>query len=144
LRKAMKESGVDWLGHVPRRFLPDVMRRHDVALVLSRSQEPFGLVVLESMASGLAVIASHRGGLGEACGGAAMVVEPEDLSAVAALLDRLSKDPAELNRWRARSLERTRTASWSDTAKVLCRAVGASPHAVDYGKGLVGALEERR
>lgn len=144
LRIAMKESGTDWLGHIPRRFLPDVMRRHDVALVLSRSQEPFGLVVLESMASGLAVIASHRGGLGEACGGAAMVVEPEDLSAVAALLDRLSKDPAELNQWRARSLERTRTASWSDTAKVLCRAVGASPNAVDYSKGLVGALEERQ
>jgi glycosyltransferase involved in cell wall biosynthesis len=141
LRKAMKESGTDWLGHVPRRFLPDVMRSHDVALVLSRSQEPFGLVVLESMASGLAVIASHRGGLGEACGGAAMVVEPEDRSTVAALLDRLSKDRTELNRWRTRSLERMRTASWSDTAKVLCRAVGASPPAVDRGKGLVGAVE---
>lgn len=125
LQRAMKESGCDWLGHVPRRFLPDVMRGHDVALVLSRSQEPFGLVVLESMASGLAVIASHRGGLTEACGGAAMLVDPDDLHRVSDLLESLAKDPAELALWRDRSLQRTRTARWRHTAEVLCRAVGA-------------------
>jgi glycosyltransferase involved in cell wall biosynthesis len=128
LRKAMEESGTDWLGHVPRRFLPDVMRRHDVALVLSRSQEPFGLVVLESMASGLAVIASPRGGLGEACGGAAIVVDPENPHEVEGCLERLATDRGELKQWKARSLERIQSANWSSTANVLCRAVEGAPN----------------
>jgi glycosyltransferase involved in cell wall biosynthesis len=125
LRKAMKESGSDWLGHVPRRFLPEVMRGHDLALVLSRSREPFGLVVLEAMASGLAVIASPRGGLMEACGGAAMLVDPENSQRIADLMEILATDPAELMKWRDRSRQRSMTARWSHTAAVLCGAVGA-------------------
>lgn len=125
LKKAMKESNCHWLGHVPRRFLPELMREHDVALVLSRSQEPFGLVVLESMASGLAVIASQRGGLPEACGGAAMWGDPDDPQRVLELLESLAKDPAELAQWRDRSLQRSRIARWRHTAEVLCGAVGA-------------------
>jgi glycosyltransferase involved in cell wall biosynthesis len=125
LRSAMSEGGVDWMGHVPRRFLPGVMRRHDVALVLSRSEEPFGLVVLESMASGMAVLASPRGGLSEACGGAAMIVDPENTEGIERRLEELSFSRTELNKWKGRSIERVKNASWSDTAEVLCRGVGA-------------------
>ena len=130
LRTAMRDGGVDWMGHVPRRFLPAVMRRHDVALVPSRSEEPFGLVVLESMASGLAVVASPRGGLSEACGGAGMLVDPEDNNGMERTLERLSMDPDDLGSWKARSLERVKTADWSGTAGVLCRAVGAQTREV--------------
>ena len=125
LRSAMREGCVDWMGHVPRRFLPEVMRRHDVALVPSRSEEPFGLVVLESMASGMAVLASPRGGLSEACGDAAMIVDPENTAGIESWLERVSFDRTELNKWKGRSIERVKTAKWSDTAKVLCRTVGA-------------------
>lgn len=125
LRTAMRGGGVDWMGHVPRRFLPEVMRRHDVALVPSRSKEPFGLVVLESMASGLAVVASPRGGLSEACGGAAMLVDPEDAGGIETFLERLCRNRAELDSWKVRSLERVKTARWSATAEMLCSAVGA-------------------
>jgi glycosyltransferase involved in cell wall biosynthesis len=124
LRAAMKKAEVDWLGHVPRRFLPGVMRSHDVALVLSRSDEPFGLVVLESMASGLAVIASPRGGLGEACAGAAMMTDPDAPDGVERLLRTLATDESVLEGWKRRSLERVKTASWNATADVLCSAAG--------------------
>jgi glycosyltransferase involved in cell wall biosynthesis len=134
LRSAMRVGGVDWMGHVPRRFLPEVMRRHDVALVPSRSNEPFGLVVLESMASGLAVVASPRGGLSEACGGAALIVDPDDTVGIEDVLDRLCSDPAELDSWKARSLARIKTAGWSGTAEVLCRAVGAQLMEVPCGE----------
>jgi glycosyltransferase involved in cell wall biosynthesis len=133
LRSAMRVGGVDWMGHVPRRFLPEVMRQHDVALVPSRSQEPFGLVVLESMASGLAVLASSRGGLSEACGGAAILVDPEDPAGIEAWLERLCSDRAELERWKIRSLARIRAARWSGTAEMLCRAVGARTVEVTCG-----------
>lgn len=122
------------MGHVPRRFLPEVMRQHDVALVPSRSQEPFGLVVLESMASGLAVVASPRGGLSEACGGAAILVDPEDSVGIEAWLERLCSDRAELERWKIRSLERIKAARWSGTAETLCRAVGAPTMGVKCGE----------
>jgi len=134
LRSAMRFGGVDWMGHVPRRFLPEVMRQHDVALVPSRSQEPFGLVVLESMASGLAVVASPRGGLSEACGGAAILVDPEDSVGIEAWLERLCSDRAELERWKIRSLERIKAARWSGTAETLCRAVGARTIGVTCGE----------
>ncbi len=130
LRKAMKAAGVDWLGHVPRRFLPGVMRGHDVALVPSRSEEPFGLVVLESMASGLAVVASPRGGVPEACGGAAMLIDPEDTAGMEGCLETLAWDQEELERWKVRSIERVKAASWSGTAAVLCGAVGVRHRAV--------------
>jgi glycosyltransferase involved in cell wall biosynthesis len=124
LRTAMKAAEVDWLGHVPRRFVPGVMRGHDVAVVPSRSEEPFGLVVLESMASGLAVVASTRGGLPEASGGAAILIDPDDTAEMERWLTTLASNREELQRWKARSIERVISASWSGTAAVLCSAVG--------------------
>ena len=136
LRAAMRAGGVDWIGHVPRRFLPDVMRAHDVALVPSRSEEPFGLVVLESMASGLAVVASPRGGVREACGGAAMLVDPEDTEGMEECLKTLSIDRCELDRWKARSLDRAKAANWRGTAEVVCGAVGAQRTEVQPCEGV--------
>jgi glycosyltransferase involved in cell wall biosynthesis len=140
LRSAMKNNGVDWMGHVPRRFLPEVMRRHDVAMVPSRSEEPFGLVVLESMASGLAVLASPRGGLIEACGGAAMLVDPDDSVGIETFLERLCSDRSELDSWKVRSLQRAKMARWGDTARVLCRAVGA--RSIDLPSGESASFEK--
>ena len=125
LRKIMKELEVDWLGHVPRRWLPGLMRGHDVALVLSRSQEPFGLVVLEAMASGLAVMASPYGGLSEACGEAGIFVDPGKPAEITNKLECLCDPNGELEFWKRRSLERSAMARWADTANVLLRAVGA-------------------
>ncbi|MEI6399496.1 MAG: glycosyltransferase family 4 protein, partial [Pseudomonadota bacterium] len=106
LRKVMTESAVDWLGHVPRRWLPGVMRGHDIALVLSRSREPFGLVVLEAMASGLAVMASPYGGLRESCGEAGIFVDPGNPVEITKKLESLYEPTGELALWKGRSLER--------------------------------------
>jgi glycosyltransferase involved in cell wall biosynthesis len=125
LRGAMKETQVDWLGHVPRRWIPSVMREHDVALVISRSQEPFGLVVLEAMASGLAVMASSHGGLREACGKAGIFVDPENDEQIIQKLRSLCDNKEELEEWKQRSLVRAEAFHWRQTAGVLLTAVGA-------------------
>jgi glycosyltransferase involved in cell wall biosynthesis len=129
LRKAMVETEVDWLGHVPRRWIPNVMREHDVCLVISRSQEPFGLVVLEAMASGLAVVASPHGGLSEACGEAGIFVNPENTSQIAHQLEMLCADRNELRKWQQLSIQRAARAGWKNTADVLMQAAG-NPHPV--------------
>jgi glycosyltransferase involved in cell wall biosynthesis len=101
------------LGHVTREKVPDLIRQHDVAFVLSRSNEPFGLVVLEAMASGLAVIASNRGGLPEACGEAAQLVNPDQPDEIASALRKLAIDPAFLAAQKQKSLVRAHSVPWS-------------------------------
>lgn len=119
LKGEMNQAGVDWLGHVPRRWLPMVMREHDVALVLSRSNEPFGLVVLEAMASGLAVVASSHGGLSEACGGAGLLMDSYNQQELVKQLEGLCRDETKLQNLRERSIQRAASANWSNTASVL-------------------------
>jgi len=120
----MEAAGADYRGHVPRARVPELVRAHDIVCVLSRSEEPFGLVALEAMASGCAVIASRRGGLPEACGGAAMLVDPDDFPAVTDALRRLVTDPALLRRTKRQSVERAARAPWAGCAQLLEEASG--------------------
>jgi glycosyltransferase involved in cell wall biosynthesis len=75
------------------------------------------------MASGCALIASPRGGIPQASGGAAVLVDPDDPAAVAEATIRLLRDPAELERWRTRALDHAATASWRNRAEALVELV---------------------
>ena len=52
--------GVHWLG--PRSDVPDLMADLDLFVLASTSPEPFGLVMVEALASGVPVVASAAGG----------------------------------------------------------------------------------
>jgi glycosyltransferase involved in cell wall biosynthesis len=112
LKEKMDAAGAQYLGYVTRPNAPEVVRQHDVVFMLSRSKEPFGLVTLEAMASGCAVVSSNRGGLPEACGGAAVLVDPDDLSAVKDALRTLAADPEALSERKQKSIARAAHASW--------------------------------
>jgi glycosyltransferase involved in cell wall biosynthesis len=119
LNEKMQHAGAKYLGHVTRPHVPDLIRQHDVVCVLSRSREPFGLVVLEAMASGCAVLASNRGGLPDACGDAGVLVDPDDFNAVVAQLRQWATDPISLASEKKRSIQRAARASWSHVATEL-------------------------
>jgi glycosyltransferase involved in cell wall biosynthesis len=123
LREKMTHARAEELGHVPRDRIAEVFRQHDIVCVLSRTKEPFGLVALEAMASGCAVIASDRGGLPEACGGAAELVDPDDLPAVTEALRRLVTDPRALVAAKRRAFRRAANASWRHTAQEFETAI---------------------
>jgi len=125
LNDKMKRVGANYLGHVARSEVPGLIREHDLVCVLSRSNEPFGLVALEAMASGCAVIASNRGGLPEACGGAAELVDPDDGASIVNCMRRLVLDRAYLASCKRRSLDRAQHAPWAMTAAKLERALAA-------------------
>jgi glycosyltransferase involved in cell wall biosynthesis len=127
LQEKIHKAGGTYLGHITRDRVPSIFREHDVVMVLSRSNEPFGLVSLEAMASGCAVIASDRGGLPEACDGAAIMVDPENLPSVIASLRILATSPDRLQIQRSKSLERARRVPWSATAEVVERVATAAP-----------------
>jgi UDP-glucose:(glucosyl)LPS alpha-1,2-glucosyltransferase len=80
-------------------------------VVPSRWQEPFGLVALEALASGAALICADRGGLREVAGDAAIYVDPEVPAALAAAIRALADDPvrraalAQAGRERARQFD---------------------------------------
>jgi glycosyltransferase involved in cell wall biosynthesis len=84
---------VDFLGF--RRDVADLLRGSDIQVVASRIPEPFGNVVLEGMACGSAVIAPNAGGPAEVLTNDVngVLVEPDDVEALADALRQLAEDP---------------------------------------------------
>jgi len=76
--------------------------------------EGYGLPVLEAMASGTPVLTSDRGSCPEAAAGHAVVVNPEDVDALAAGIAAAASMPQER---RAAALVYARTRSWAETAR---------------------------
>ena len=65
---------------------------HARALLFPSLAEGFGLPVVEAMALGTAVLTSQGGALAETAGGAALTVDPLDVTAMAAAIARLADD----------------------------------------------------
>lgn len=87
--RARSMEGVHWLGH--RADVGELMADLDVFVAVSTEPEPFGLVVVEALASGVPVIAGSAGGPLEILGREALdvptpagrLVEPGDARAMA-------------------------------------------------------------
>ncbi len=82
-----------WAGY--RHDTPQVMAALDVLVLPSVRPEPFGMVVLEAMATGKPVIATAHGGPLETVrdGETGYLVPPGEPSALAAVLVRLARQP---------------------------------------------------
>jgi glycosyltransferase involved in cell wall biosynthesis len=76
------------LGYVDDRLLP-VLYSGARAFALPSFYEGFGLPPLEAMASGVPVLTSDRTALPEVCADAAVLVNPDDLDAIADGLERV-------------------------------------------------------
>jgi starch synthase len=84
-------------------WLQGMLERHEVIQLLSHATafvcpslyEPLGIVNLEAMACGTAVVASRIGGIPEVVvdGETGLLVPPEDPYALAAALNELARDP---------------------------------------------------
>ena len=85
---------VQMLGHVPWQKLADLYR-HAGVFVMPSHYETFGISVIEAMAFGLPVVATHVGGLPEVVedGVTGILVPPKDSKALAEALLQLLRDP---------------------------------------------------
>lgn len=92
--------------------------------------EGFGLPVLEAMAAGTPVVASETSSIPEVAGDAALLVDPEDVGAIADALARVLGDHGLADDLRGRGLDRAAAYTWERTARatldVYRHVVGAS------------------
>lgn len=114
------------LGYVTQGDLP-LLYAGAFAFAYPSLYEGFGLPVLEAMACGVPTLTSDRSSLPEVAGDAALLVNPDDIDAIVAGLERLLTDTD----WRSlaieRGLQRAKQFSWErcveDTIAVYQRAL---------------------
>ncbi len=85
---------VDFLGAHRDAALGDLLNQVEILVVPSRWAEPFGIVALEGLACGCALVVSRLGGLPEAAGPAQAVFENDDVAGLRDRLAELLADPA--------------------------------------------------
>jgi glycosyltransferase involved in cell wall biosynthesis len=106
------------LGFVRHEELPRWYRGADVFVFPSRF-EGFGMGVVEAMACGTPCVVSSHPSLDEACGDAAIRVDPESPEAIAAGIERALAERDELVR---RGLEHARGFTWRRAGEIMLDA----------------------
>lgn len=94
IRAAADAANIRMLGYRGHQEVLDAMSRAAIVVVPSRWAEPFGLVALEALACGAALICAPRGGLPEVTGDAAVYADPDRPDEIAAAIRALAGDPA--------------------------------------------------
>ena len=97
VRAAAERAPVSMAGYRDHPDVLEAMARAAIVVVPSRWPEPFGLVALEAMASGAALVCAPRGGLPEVAGDAAIYADPDKPEEIAAALRSLGRDEARRN-----------------------------------------------
>lgn len=103
-------------GYIPQDELPMVYRAADL-LVYPSLYEGFGLPPLEAMASGTPVVSSNAASLPEVVGDAALMIPPEDESALTEAIVRALGNGALREQMRERGLRQASHFSWTQAAR---------------------------
>ena len=124
-RKAMKiEKQIVFTGFIPYNQVPDYLQLADIAVLPSMWEEPFGLTIVEAMATGLPLITTRSGGIPEICEGVATIVDRKDVvnNLAAAIVD-LYEHPEKRKQMAAASLKRAKLFDKETYAKKIFAAI---------------------
>jgi glycogen(starch) synthase len=116
-RNLLGEGTVHFIGRADRRTAVSLFTGCSFFVLPSR-QEPLGIVNLEAMAAGRAVIASRTGGVPEIVsdGETGLLTTPSDVHALATALQKLAGDPALRDRLGRAGRERVNQFTWESVA----------------------------
>jgi len=103
--------------------------RGATALVYPSLYEGFGLPLIEAMASGTPVLASHEASIPEVLGGAGMLLDANDVAAWRDAIIRVVNDESLRDDLRARGLARAANYTWQRTARLTLDVYREAAHA---------------
>jgi glycosyltransferase involved in cell wall biosynthesis len=103
-------------GYVPANDLP-ALYSGAVCFIYPSYFEGFGLPPLEAMQCGVPVIAGDRTSLPEVVGDAGILVDPYDVDALAAALEKVVSDADLRSELRVKGLARAKLFEWRETAR---------------------------
>lgn len=103
-REGRLKERVSFRGRLDGEDLVEELNRHQILVVPSVWEEPFGIVALEGIACGCVVLGTDRGGLPEAIGPCGRVVPGGDPAALASAISDLLEG-GDLDRYRASARE---------------------------------------
>jgi glycosyltransferase involved in cell wall biosynthesis len=115
-RNLLKSSKILICGYIERKDRPYFYNLATLSVYPSFF-EGFGLPILESMASGTPVIASHNSSLPEIAGSAAVLVDPNRPIEISEAMRSLLLDNKLYDNLRKRGLEQANKFSWEKSAK---------------------------
>lgn len=122
---------VTWKTGIPHEDVPRHLRAMDIAVAPYPALEPFyfsPLKLLEYMAAGRAIVASHVGQIPELVkhGETGLLVRPGDASDLALAIERLASDPYLRERLGAQARQDVlRSHRWTDRAQHIIELIGA-------------------
>ena len=131
LRQIEAEPGVRYVGHVDGA---DLAALYEAAAILAFPSlyEGFGLPLVEAMACGVPCVVSNVGALPEVANGAAILVDPEDVSSIASGLERLLADASLREKLAAAGRRRAADFTWersADATREILRRIAHAPAA---------------
>jgi glycosyltransferase involved in cell wall biosynthesis len=94
IHKLQLDARVTFMGKIPHNEMPKIYRHHDVLIFASTRPEGLGMIVLEALCAGCAVITTGSGGAAEIADLADLPIFPKDHPlALSRLIERLVRAP---------------------------------------------------
>jgi glycosyltransferase involved in cell wall biosynthesis len=118
-------DSVHFAGPIDEADKPAVYRGAG-AFVYPSAYEGFGLPPLEAMASGVPVVTTNNGSIGEVVGDAAFLIDPADTRKFGAGIITVLVEPSVADHLKVRGLERARQFTWEKTARQTAAAYEAA------------------
>jgi alpha-1,3-rhamnosyl/mannosyltransferase len=114
-RAISKNPNVRLIGYVSRELLPAIYEASSL-FVFPSLYEGFGMPVLEAMAAGAPIIASNVSALPEVLGDTGILVDPDDISAMAEAIESILADPQTAALMGSSARQRARRFTWEKCA----------------------------